>query len=102
MPRFSRLLLPLVVLCCAAVSACAGYPMQQKSDATQAVRAAQKAGAAQYAPDLLGEAQAHVAKAGVDLRAGEYRSAGDEYELARAKAIEARRAAEAATAAPKP
>jgi hypothetical protein len=100
--RFSKLLLPVVVLCCAAVSACAGYPMQQKSDATQAVRAAQKAGAAQYAPDLLSEAQAHLDKGRVELQGGEYRSARDEFELARSTAIEARRAAEAATGAPKP
>jgi hypothetical protein len=80
----------------AAVSACAGYPAQQMYDAKEAVRAADKAGAAQYAPELFSEAQAHLKAAKASTNSRDYRVARDEAELAREKAIEARRKAEAA------
>jgi hypothetical protein len=74
----------------------AGAPVQQMYDARQAVEAAQKAGAAKYAPELLAEAQTHLKTAKASMDEGEYRSARDEADLARQKAMEARRAAEAA------
>ncbi len=99
--RFPQSLLPLVaVLFSGLLAACAGVPVQQMYDARQAVEAAQKAGAAKYAPDVLAEAQAHLKNAKASMDQGEYRTARDEAELARQKAMEARRAAEAA-AAPK-
>lgn len=75
---------------------CAGAPLQQLSDARQAVRAAEKAGAEQYAPDLLDEAKRLVESARVNLHRGEYRQSRDDADLAREKAMEARRVSEAA------
>jgi len=101
--RRTHLLLPIcLLLLAAAVTACAGAPVQEMYDANQAVRADQKAGAAQYAPDLYAEAQSHLKSARTSLHAQEYRTARDEAQLAREKAIEARRQAEAATPKPQP
>jgi len=86
----------MLVLCGALLSACVGVPVQQQYDARQAVRAAQNAGAAQYAPALLEEAQAHLTAGNTQMHDGEFRAARDEFNLARAKAIDARQAAEAA------
>ena len=95
--RFAKtLFVSTVLLVAAALASCAGAPVQQMYDARQAVRAAEKAGAAQYAPDLLAEAQSHLQNARANMNTHEYRTARDEAELARAKAIEARRQAEAA------
>jgi hypothetical protein len=96
--RFPNALRPFVLFAAAALCACAGMPAQQMYDATQAVRAAEKAGAAQYAPELLSEAQAHLKVAKTSLHSGDYRVARDEAEAARGKAMEARSAAETATA----
>lgn len=90
------LLLPGALLIGALLAACAGYPAQQMYDAKESVRAADKAGAAQYAPELFSEAQAHLKAAKASMNSRDYRVARDEAELAREKAIEARRKAEAA------
>jgi hypothetical protein len=71
-------------------------PLQQMSDARQAIRAAERAGAEQHAPELLDEARALVKAASENLHKGEYRDARDEAELARDKAMEARRISEEA------
>lgn len=84
------------------LAGCAGMPLQQMSDARQAIRAAEHAGAEQHAPELLGEARALVESARQYMHKGEYREARDDAELARAKAMEARRISEAATAAATP
>ena len=75
---------------------CAGMPLQEMSDARQAVRAAERAGAGKHAPELLDEARALVQKASQFMHQGEYREAREDAELARTKAMEARRIAEAA------
>lgn len=103
MSRFAKTLAAsCTLLALLVVAACAGAPVQEMYDANQAVRAAQKAGAPQYAPDLFGEAQAHLKSAKTNLHAHEYRTARDEAELAREKAMEARRVAEAAAPKTKP
>jgi len=81
---------------------CAGMPLQQMSDARQAIRAAERAGAGQHAPDLLEEARKLVERARTNMHAGEYRLARDDAEQAREKAMEARRIAEAAGGAATP
>jgi hypothetical protein len=97
LPRFPKIPHSLLALALSAwLVACAGMPVQQQSDARQAIKAAQKADAAKYAPDLLAEAQAHLKTGETNLRSGEYRTARDEFEVAREKAMEARRIAEAA------
>jgi len=93
-------LLKVALLAVALAMGCAGAPVQQMSDARQAVRAAQKADAKIHAPDLLAEAEKLLASAKANLDRGEYRLARDEAEMARARAMEARRIAEAATADP--
>lgn len=103
MPPLSRPKLPSLVvalLCGLLAAGCAGAPAQQMSDARQAIRAAEQAGAGQHAPELLAEAQQMVERARVNLQKGEYRQARDDADQARAKAIEARRLSEAATSRP--
>lgn len=103
MPPLSRSTSPLllVALFCGLLAAgCAGAPAQQMSDARQAIRAAEHAGAGQYAPELLAEAQQLVERARLNLEKGEYRQARDDADLARTKAMEARRLSKAATAPP--
>jgi len=96
-----RLLRPTWLLWLALLTAgCAGAPVQEMSDARQAVRAAEQAGAATAAPDLMAEAKRLLKDAETHLRDGEYRTARDEAELSRTKAVEARRVAEEATAHP--
>ena len=79
-------------------SGCAGWPVQEMSNARQAIVAAQKAGADQYAPEMLAEAQRLLASAKANSNKGDYRAARDEADQAREKAIEARHVAEKATA----
>ena len=67
-------------------SACAGAPVQEMSDARQAVRAAQAAGAEERAPTELAEARKLIADAQQQLQRHEYGQAQD-------TAIEARRLA---------
>jgi len=78
------------------LAGCAGLPAQEMSNARQAVQAARKAGADKYAPTEMAEADRLLKSATANVRKGEYRAARDEAELAREKATEARRLAEAA------
>jgi hypothetical protein len=100
-PLSRRPTLPFLLaalLAVALVAGCAGAPVQEMSDARQAVKAANKADAKQYAPELMTEAEALIKSASANIRKGEYRVARDEAEQAREKAMEARRIAELATA----
>lgn len=81
---------------------CAGMPLQQMSDARQAIRAAERAGADKHAPELLAEARQLVERARGSMQDGAYREARDDAELARTKAMEARRIAEEAASPPGP
>ena len=100
--RRSRSFALWLLVCIAAVVGCAGAPVQEMSNARQAVRAAEKAGASTLAPELLTEARQALRSAESHLRQGEYRTARDAAELARAKAVEARRVADAASTTPAP
>jgi len=85
------------------VFGCAGAPVQEMSNARQAVRAAERAGAVTYAPAELEEARRLLTEAKTNLNRGDYRAARDGAEQSREKAVAARRLAETATAAaPKP
>jgi len=92
--RRTRSFAPWLLLCVVSVTGCVGAPVQEMSNARQAVRAAEKAGAVSLAPDLMSEAKQALRNAETHLRHGEYRTARDEAELARTKAVEARRVAE--------
>ena len=80
-----RALLFVVLL----VSACAAPPVQEMSDARQAIRAARAAGAAQRAPEALQNAEQLLTTAEHDLRSGDYRGARRAATTARARAGEA-------------
>ena len=88
----------LPVLLAVLLTACAAIPAQEMSDARQAIRAAERAGAEKHAPELLAEAQRLVETARLNIQKGEYREAREEAVLAREKAMEARRLAETAPA----
>ena len=96
MRRLIPLLLLAVLLAGTTLGGCAGAPVQELSDARQAIRAAEQAGAQQYAPDTLAEARQFVERARLGMHKGDYRQARDDAEQARARAMEARRLAEAA------
>ena len=103
MPRtILPLLLGFALLSGAVVSGCAGAPVQEMSNARQAVRAAERAGATAVAPEVMGEAKQLLKSAESHLRRGDYRNARDEAELARTRAVEARSLAETAKAAQPP
>lgn len=75
------------------LAGCAGAPVQEMSNARQAVRAAEQAGAQEKAPEQLAAAQALLKQAETNINRGEYREARDHAVQARVKAIEARNAA---------
>jgi hypothetical protein len=97
--RYTLLSLLAALFSLPLLAGCAGMPLQQMSDARQAIRAAERAGAEQHAPELLDAARALVKAASENLHKGEYRDARDEAELARDKAMEARRISEEAKGA---
>ena len=77
---------------------CAGAPVQEMSNARQAVRAAQQAGGAKYSPEAMAEAERLLKNAKTNQSKGEYRVAREEAEQARDKALVALHEAEAAKA----
>ncbi len=91
-------ILAVALIGAALASGCAGWPVQEMSDARQAIVAAEKAGAERYAPEMLAEAQKLLASAKSHSSKGDYRMARDEADLARDKAIQARKLAEQAQA----
>jgi hypothetical protein len=94
--RFIPTVLMVALLGAVQMAGCAGIPVQEMSNARQAVKAAKKAGAEQYAPDVMADAERLLKSATANLNKGEYRAARDQAEQARAKAMEARRLAEIA------
>jgi hypothetical protein len=97
--RHTLSLLLVALLGSATLAGCAGAPLQEMSDARQAVRAAERAGAAKHAPEPLAEARQLVERARLSMQKGEYKEAREDAEKAREKAVEARRLAEASAAA---
>ncbi|MEJ2406504.1 MAG: DUF4398 domain-containing protein [Candidatus Thiodiazotropha sp.] len=88
----SLLLFPLLLL-----SACAVMPpVQEMSDARQAIKAAREANADQYAPQKLRSAEDSMELATRTLEQGEYEAARMAASVAKALAIKARDAAIAA------
>jgi len=77
------------VLVALSVAACAGAPVQEMSNARQAIRAARDAGAAKTAPQTLNEAQTLLDRAEGNLQRREYRDARRDAVAARDKASEA-------------
>lgn len=88
------------VLVCGVLTACAGAPVQEMSDARQAIRAARDAGAEQSAPQPLIEARTYMERAEADLHQRNYREARRNAVAARGKAAEALGAARSASIVP--
>jgi hypothetical protein len=77
------------------LTSCASAPVQEMSDARQAIRAAQDAGATTKAPQPLSEAQSLLARAETFLNKRFFRAARRNAEEAHAKAVEALQSASA-------
>ncbi len=94
-PSLTRRL--LLLLCLALLllgpAGCAGIPAQQMSDARQAFRAAQAAGAERLAPEDFHEAKLLLEDADRFLGEGRYELAGKVAERAKYMALRARRKA---------
>lgn len=75
------------------VTACASVPVQEMSDARQALKAAEMAGAAEYAPDVYKEAKQLVADADFFISQRRYEVARVVADRAKLIAIKARRTA---------
>ena len=78
------------------ISACAGIPAQEMSNARQAIRAAQEAGAATAAPGEIEKAQEYLGRAEASMQQRQFRQARDEASEARRIATAALEAAQAA------
>jgi len=76
----------IVLLALIGLSACGVAPVQEMSDARQAVRAAHDAGADQKAPELYNQAESMLDKAVKELDEGDY-------DQARKAAVSAKKAA---------
>jgi len=79
----------ILVVAGLALAACAGAPVQEMSNARQAIRAARDAGAEQTAPQKLNEAEALLNRAEDSLERRAYREARRNAIAARDKAAEA-------------
>jgi hypothetical protein len=79
----------IFVLAAFTLAACVGAPVQEMSNARQAIRAARDAGAEQAAPQKLNEAEALLNRAEDSLERRAYREARRSAIAARDKAAEA-------------
>lgn len=84
----------LTLVACIALSSCAGAPVQEMSNARQAIKAARDAGADKIVPQTLNEAQALLERAEANLERRAYRDARRDAIAARGKATEALDAAQ--------
>ena len=71
------------------LTGCAAAPTQEMSDARQAVRAAQDAGADQHAPETLKDAENNLDRAGAELNNRDFREARKDAVAAKTHAINA-------------
>ena len=81
---------------CMGLAACAGPPVQEMSNARQAIKAARDAGAANKASTTLQEAEALLDRAEDNLQKRAYKDARRDAIAARGKAAEALDAAQVA------
>lgn len=84
----------ILVVAALALAACSGAPVQEMSNARQAIRAARDAGAERSAPQKLNEAEALLNRAEDSLERRAYREARRNAIAARDKAAEALGAAQ--------
>lgn len=84
----------ILVVAALALAACSGAPVQEMSNARQAIRAARDAGAERSAPQKLNEAETLLNRAEDSLERRAYREARRNAIAARDKAAEALGAAQ--------
>lgn len=96
----STIMLGLAILWLAACTAAA--PVQEISDARQAIAAAEEADAEQFAPQTLSEAREYLLQAEALIREGSYNLARGDAVRARTWAISALQASQAAQQAEAP
>jgi hypothetical protein len=82
------------ILALLVLAACASAPVQEMSDARQAIQAAEEAGAAETAPEALSDARRLLSSAEQKLQDRAYSSARHDAREARRRAAEALRAAQ--------
>jgi hypothetical protein len=87
-----RRLLPVLLLALT-LAGCSTMPVQEVSDARQAIGSARNAGGERYTPETLQEAERLVTRALRDLSEGDYRAARSAALSAKQQAIIAREAA---------
>jgi PBP1b-binding outer membrane lipoprotein LpoB len=87
--HFLHLILPIIAVL-GLLSGCSSAPVQEMSDARQAITAARQVEAVQYAPDLMQRAIQQLAVAEQALEAGAWKSARTSAMAAREDAIAAR------------
>lgn len=85
----------LLALLCVGAAGCAGAPVQEMSNARQAIKAARDAGAERVAPQKLTEAQSLLEQAETSLQKGVYGDARRSAIAAKNSAAEALGAAHA-------
>lgn len=83
----------LAIVLLLGLSACANLPVQELSDARQAIEAAKIAGGEQYSPTTLEQAERLAAEASRQLARGDYHDARATALLAKRHALLARQAA---------
>jgi Domain of unknown function (DUF4398) len=79
----------LLTLLCVGIVGCAGAPVQEMSNARQAIKAARDAGADQVAPQQMNEAQSLLEQAEASLQKRDYRGARRSAVAAKGRATEA-------------
>jgi hypothetical protein len=84
----------LALAAACALSACAGAPVQEMSNARQAIRAARDAGAEQVAAEQFTAARSYLERAEASMQSRAYGDAKRNAVAARGKAVEALEAAQ--------
>jgi len=93
--RFVVLLFAALVL--VSLNACGSAPVQEMSEARQAIEAARVAGAEEFAPESYEKAQSHLKAAEEMLDNRHFKNARENAALARDEAISAREASQKAS-----
>ena len=91
MSHRSKTRFALLFVCLCVLSACAGIPVQEMSDARQAIQAAREAGAESHSQDKLQKAEQHLEDAKQALEQGEYKRARLSANAAKAEAMQAQK-----------
>ena len=84
-----KIALPFALLMSVLTACASGPPVQQMSDARQALQVAESVGARTTAPDYYSMAKEHIEKAELALQQGQYTQAREQAEQAKKFALKA-------------